>query len=340
MCKDKRLFISIERKKSKMKFLLLNRTPHLRFLIVMLGLVLMSARPAQSLDSMIAFASNRDGKLDIFIMKANGSQQRNLTKSPILVDNSPFWSPDGRKIVFERHGKIYVINKLPDGENLINLTPNQPLNPGSSDPAWSSDGRKIAFERDSDIYVMNANGENPVNLTRDLASNDKDPAWSPDGRKIAFERNWDIYVMNANGTKPVRLTFIVSFHREPAWSPDGRKIAFRSNRDGNWEIYVMNADGTNQTQLTHTASLPNDHPIYNRNPFWSPDGRKIGFDSNRDGNWEIYVMSADGDNPTNLTRHPADDVKGSWVLGELAVSPKARLLTLWGKIKTTQGDGQ
>ena len=67
-----------------MKFLLLNRTAQPRFLIVMLTLVLMSANQAQSLDSMITFVSNRDSKFDIFVMKADGSRQRNLTKKPCI----------------------------------------------------------------------------------------------------------------------------------------------------------------------------------------------------------------------------------------------------------------
>jgi TolB protein len=48
------------------------------------------------------------------------------------------------------------------------------------------------------------------------------------------------------------------------------------------------------------------------NPGWSPDGKKIVFHSLRDGNREIYVMNADGSNPTRLTTDPTDDVGPDW----------------------------
>ena len=191
-----------------MKFLLLNQTAQPLCMIVMLGLILMSASPAQPLDPMIAFSSDRhghEGNHDIFIMMVDGSGLRNLTKNPA---------------------------------------------------------------------------------------------------------SWDYL---------------------PAWSPDARKIAFTSERDGNAEIYVMSTNGENPVRLTRD-------PESDAAPRWSPDGTKIAFNSYRDGNYEIYVMDTDGKNPTNLTRHPADDEVPSLSPGQLAVSPKARLLTSWGKIKTIQGD--
>jgi dipeptidyl aminopeptidase/acylaminoacyl peptidase len=67
----------------------------------------------------------------------------------------------------------------------------------------------------------------------------------------------------------------------------------------------MNADGSNPVNLTHHES--NDYW-----PAWSPDGTKIAFTSNRDGNNEIYVMNADGSNPVNLTRNESNDYWPAW----------------------------
>jgi len=170
----------------------------------------------------------------------------------------------------------------------------------------------IAFmsKRDGnyEIYMMNADGSNPINLTKNW-EDDVDPAWSADGQKIAFasvrDGNWDVYVMNADGSNPTCLTDNLADDWSPTWSPDEQKIAFASDRDVNWEIYVINADGSNPTRLTN--NLADDEY-----PAWSPDGQKIAFFSDRDGNFEIYVMNADGSNPINLTKNKEDDYKPAW----------------------------
>ena len=57
----------------------------------------------------------------------------------------------------------------------------------------------------------------------------------------------------------------------------------------------MNADGSNITKITDTTVGDNIFPL------WSPDGKKIMFNSNRDGNVNLYVMNADGSDVTNVT---------------------------------------
>jgi len=88
---------------------------------------------------------------------------------------------------------------------------------------------------------------------------------------------------------------------------DNGKIVFRSTSVGGnpEEIYVMNADGSGQTRLTNNA-------VFDGDPSWSPDGTKIAFRSQIDGNSEIYVMNADGTGQTRLTFNGDEDAGPSW----------------------------
>jgi len=68
---------------------------------------------------------------------------------------------------------------------------------------------------------------------------------------------------------------------------------------------VMDANGSNQTSLTNNSA---DDAI----PAWSPDGTKIAFNSNRDDNFEIYVMYANGSNQIRLTNDSSFDAMPAW----------------------------
>lgn len=145
--------------------------------------------------------------------------------------------------------------------------------------------------------------------------------------------------MDVGGNNLIRLTRNPASDAHPTWSPDGQNIAFVSDRAGTYDIYVMDAEGNDPVRLTPIRGLPHGRRDRWQNlgrdlhPSWYPDGRKIVFTSNRDGNYEIYIMDADGGNPTNLTQNGAKDEMPAWSPGRLAVSPKTRLLTLWATIK-------
>lgn len=127
--------------------------------------------------------------------------------------------------------------------------------------------------------------------------------------------NDDVYVTDETGAPPIRLTSDPALDRQPAVSPNGKEIAFFSTRphgdplnpQRDSEIYVMDAtddDGDGQGDDLRRLT---DNAASDSAPAWSPDGKKIAFSSNRDGNNEIYVMDADGSEQTNLTNHPAVD---------------------------------
>jgi tol-pal system beta propeller repeat protein TolB len=100
--------------------------------------------------------------------------------------------------------------------------------------------------------------------------------------------------------------------RDIAWSPDGCCIAFTTDRHGRSEIYLVSVAEGWQQRLTDVQSF--DPPWSGRDyqPAWSPDGEYIAFGSERDDNYDIYLMKADGSGLTRLTDHPAGDWGPTW----------------------------
>src|SRR5579859_77046 len=124
----------------------------------------------------------------------------------------------------------------------------------------------------------------------------------------------EIYMINPDGSGMIKLTNNLVSDDDPALSPDGKKIAFVSNRNGNDSIYVMPAPqpGSKTTPDASQVIRLTDSSGSDLVPQWSPDGQRIVFTSDRDGNTQIYVMKADGSGQTRLTRNTATDDAPGW----------------------------
>ena len=268
----------------------------------------------------IAFASNRDGNWDIFIMDADGMNVRNITKHPANELN-PSWSPDGEFIVFERETppNDFQVFKVEVATGVTDKLTNGPFS--NRCPTWSPTGDLIAYLEMGDPMVMKPDGsekrwlvfENAEKLGREATN---EPfQWSPDGRYLVF--SWssadakridgrmtqDIFKVSIGG-KLQNLTRTPNLYEyEPSWSPDGKYIAF--NVGDNAGIFIMAADGSNIRQFTSERDYE---------PCWSSQGRHIAFERivNPDApldnrNRDIFIINLDGAGLRNLTNHPAND---------------------------------
>jgi Tol biopolymer transport system component len=218
--------------------------------------------------------------------------------------------------VGQGHHEVFRANV--DGSDIVRLTNSNAWNNAW---VWAPDSKSmiIASDRDGnwELYRMSVNGEQEkiTRLTNDMALEGW-PSFTPDGKQIVFASDRDdkrsqIFIMNADGTNTRRLTNTTAMATLPSVSPDGRRVVYAvqsgTEQTGiTSDIYVMNIDGSNSTRLTR------DSVAVNTDPSWSPDGTKIVFSSDRDGNSNIYMINADGTETRRITSDPGEDVTPFW----------------------------
>ena len=207
-------------------------------------------------------ARGQRGRLDVFVINADGSGLRRITRTSV-DESEPTWSPDGRRLAFvssrRRHTDIFVAKA--NGTSWSRLTGNNAC-PEQS-PAWSPNGRWIVFAGCGGypprLYLVRPDGTG----RRSLPFRGEDPDWSPDGKRLAYRRSVELRVAALDGSGERTLASNVASPGGPAWSPDGRTLVFvrRAVRCTYEEatLFLIEADGTAERPLFRSPSCASDY---------------------------------------------------------------------------------
>ena len=262
-------------------------------------------------DTKLAYVVGPPGAKEIVVADYDGAGATGVTRNG-SINLSPVWSPDARSIAFTS-----FMNGYPDLFRLFPFERQRPVQTLASfvginsSPGWSPDGRSLALTLSKDgnpeIYVLTVATGVLQRLTRH-AGIDTEPTWSPTGQQIAFVSDRAgqprIYVMDKDGANVRQLTS-GGFHTQPRWSPKGDPIIY-TQRGGTHDIWAISPGGSSPRPLTSGQGGDNQGSA------WSPDGRHIAFQSNRNGRWQLFLMSVDGTMTTQVTQGTTEATSPSW----------------------------
>jgi Tol biopolymer transport system component len=204
---------------------------------------------------------------DIWVMSADGTNQRDLTPGSTSDDRHPSWSPDGKKIVYsgilnDEQGptQLYVVNVA---TGVIKQLTHDAMTDWQ--PSWSPTGTRIAFidTHTHYLWVVNAKGTKERRVDK---AYDGSPNWSPDGTEIVFSREVKgskqaIVAIHPDGSGRRQIVAPnAELERQPAWSPDGTQIVYLLFPD---QLWIVGADGSN------------NHLAYSGDSLGSPDWQAL-----------------------------------------------------------------
>jgi eukaryotic-like serine/threonine-protein kinase len=231
-------------------------------------------------DGKIVYASKTSGNLDIWIMNADGSNQRQLTANS-RINNHPSVSPDGRYIIFasDRAGTFNIWRMDIDGNNAKQLTSGS----GEENPQFSPDGRWVVYTLlgagKPTLWSVSIDGGAPQQLTAKYTAA---PVISPDGKSIACVYREEqpnsplkIAIFPSEGGQPTR-TFDAPISAEaisrmplPRWTSDGRALTYIVTGGDVANIWIQSISGEAPRQLTNFKT----DQIFSFD--WSRDGKQL-----------------------------------------------------------------
>jgi Tol biopolymer transport system component/DNA-binding winged helix-turn-helix (wHTH) protein len=270
--------------------------------------------PTWSPDSrQIAFSRYSDGVLSILSIPVLGGREHRLYRGQESMGGGLSWSPDGNYIAYvaspsgdRTRSSISFLSLADYSTREITSPP-----PGYLDrsPMFSPDGKRLAFIRSTiagvsnDIYVMSTGGGKPKRLTFDRRPIMGSPAWTADSREIIFSSDRGVAIglwrVSATGCVPVPVAGPVGEAVWPSIPTNGKhnlvyeQGVFKSNI---WRLDLRDP--------AHHDRAP--FPIVSEKgdkmrPELSPDGKKVAFESNRLGFWDLWTCEIEKGDCNQIT---------------------------------------
>lgn len=260
-----------------------------------------AVRPAWSPDNrLIAFESNRDGPSHVYVMNADGSDERALTSGP-NDDRHPAWSADSQTILYDSadatHQDIWSVS-LSNGQRL-QLTH---LDGIAEYAALSPDGQRLAFyvykDMTLNLWSARADGSDALPLTTDLADARRHeptmawrrPGWSPDSQWLAYTGGdgKSIWIMRQDGSAARSVVADGETNHFPWFLPDGRLAFITEYVPPRFDTAFTNASAYDVHNGQRT--LLHEHMSMQGPMDFSADGTRVLFHSPRAGSFDIYLV--------------------------------------------------
>jgi WD40-like Beta Propeller Repeat len=186
----------------------------------------------------VAFAADRGGTRAVYVADRNGKNARRV--SGIGFAQRPTWSPDSRRLAFERAGRRGAWNlwtvELATGD-LRQLSFDKTGRP--SGVSWFPKGKTIGYTLETEFRVADVKSGQTRRFRAPRRSRIGTPAVSPDGRRVVFtagaEGTW-LVDLSSKGQEPMRRILADSTARAFSWAPDGKQLAYFSPRKGDWIV--------------------------------------------------------------------------------------------------------
>jgi Tol biopolymer transport system component/DNA-binding winged helix-turn-helix (wHTH) protein len=258
----------------------------------------------------VAFVRRNESKDDIYVVPALGGIERKVYSSPRDLNPHLTWSPDGRVLAFpendgtDTHSWITLLSLVDSTTRRLTMPPGEDRD---DSPAFSPDGSQVAFDRESiagvanNVYVVSAKGGEPRRLTFDNR-----PifglTWDADGCEVIYssirEGPAKLWRVSTSGGVPRPVAGVGLMAYSPSVPPKGNELAYRQaiGKDNIWRITLK--DSKHLSGPPNIAIAAKGRKL---RPNFSPDGKRIAFESDRLGAMEIWTCNNDGRNCTQLT---------------------------------------